>query len=603
MSSVDDIAADAPQDEREQLLYRMRHSAAHVMASAVRQIFPDVKIAIGPPVENGFYYDMQLPRALTQDDLREIERRMAEYVKMDAPFVRNEITREQALEQFADQPFKVEIARELPEGATISTYTHADFTDLCRGPHVESTGKIGAYKLTTTSGAYWRGNEKNPMLTRLYGTAWPTQAELDTYLHNLEEAAKRDHRKLGRELDLFSVHEDYGPGMIYWHPKGATIRMEVENFWKREHIKRGYQIVYTPHVVNEQVYVRSGHLGSYDAMYSPMQIDEQNYYVKPMNCPGHMAIYNSNQHSYRELPLRIAELGTVYRYERSGVLHGMLRVRGFTQDDAHLFMRPDQLNDELDKVLELTDFMMKTFGYTFNAFLSTRPEKSIGNDEVWANATESLRQALVRNNIPYKVDEGGGAFYGPKIDINLLDSLGRGWQGPTIQVDFNQPDRFDVEYVGEDGGRHRAVMIHRTVLGSMERFVGGLIEHYAGKFPVWLAPVQVKLIPIADRHIEYASSVAEQMRAHDIRVEVDGRAERMNAKLRDAQLQKIPFMLIIGDKEIEANAAAVRLQTGEDLKAQPVDDIIASVLNHVATRSLSLDFAAGVKGELKAPTA
>ncbi len=575
-------------------LERIRHSAAHVMAEVVLELFPGAKLAIGPAIEEGFYYDFDLPRSLTPDDLAAIEVRMRNSIAANRPFVRREISREEARAIFAGQPYKLEIVEEIPEGEAISTYQHGSFVDLCAGPHLDSTGQIGPFKLLNVAGAYWRGDEKRPMLQRIYGTAWNSQEELDRYLWRLEEIAKRDHRKLGRELDLFSVHEEIGAGLIHWHPKGTIIRNAVEDFWKAEHIKRGYQLVCTPHIASEAIYRRSGHLEMYsDLMYGAMDIDGALYRLKPMNCPGHILIYKTRTRSYRDLPIRYAELGTVYRYERSGVLHGMLRVRGFTQDDAHLFCRPDQLEEELIGVIDLAEFMMRTFGYgEYDIELSVRdPEnksKYIGDDEVWDKAESALVAALRSKDLPYKRVEGEAKFYGPSIDIKVKDALGRGWQGPTIQCDFNQPNRFDINYVGEDGQEHRVVMIHRTVLGAMERFIGGLIEHYVGAFPIWLAPVQAVVIPIADRHLDYARQVERRLKEAGLRVQVDDRSERMNLKIRDAQLQKIPYMLVVGDKEAISGAVAVRLRSEENLGAQPLSEFIAMAREAVEAKRISL---------------
>ena len=583
-----DISVD-PENTREYELARMRHSAAHLMAEAVQEIFPDAKFGIGPAIENGFYYDFDLPRPLTPDDLSDIEARMKKHRKANEKFERREISREEALDIFGDNPYKVEIINELPEDATISTYQQGDFLDLCKGPHVESTKNIGPFKLQSVAGAYWRGDEHRPMLQRIYGTAWPTKEELNEYLEKLEEAQKRDHRRLGKELDLFSVSEEIGPGLILWHPNGAMVRYLVEQFEQEEQIRRGYDLVYTPHIASERIYQISGHLQTYgENMYSPMSIEEVDYYLKPMNCPGHIMIYKGQVHSYRELPVRYAELGTVYRYERSGTLHGMLRVRGFTQDDAHIFCTHDQVVDEVGGVIDLALHMADIFGYGFEVYLGTRPDKAIGSEEVWEEATNKLKDALGQRGLDYIVDEGEGAFYGPKIDIKWLDALGRAWTGPTIQVDFNLPERFDVNYIAEDGERHRAAMIHRTLLGSMERFVGGLVEHYAGAFPAWLAPKQAVIIPITDKQVDYADEVAAALKDAGIRVEVDRSRDRMQAKIRNAQLQKIPYMLVIGGREAEAGAVAVRLRSGEDLGAMPVEDFLKLIQPVIATKSLDL---------------
>lgn len=583
-----DIAVD-PEDKEAFELARMRHSAAHLMAEAVQQVFPDAKFGIGPAIDNGFYYDFDLPRPLTPEDLKDIEKRMLKLRNKNAKFERTEISREEAMEIFKDNPYKLELIANFPDDETITTYQQGEFLDLCRGPHVVSTKEIGPFKLQSVAGAYWRGDENRPMLQRIYGTAWNTKEELNDYLEKLEEAAKRDHRKLGRDLDLFSVNEDVGPGLILWHPKGAMIRYLVEKFEQEEQLRRGYDLVYTPHIASERIYKKSGHLETYaENMYSPMSIEEQDYYLKPMNCPGHIMIYNNSLHSYRELPIRLAELGTVYRYERSGTLHGMLRVRGFTQDDSHIFCTHDQVADEVVGVIELAQYMADIFGYGYEAYLCTRPEKAIGEQEIWDEATETLREALERTGVNYKMDHGEGAFYGPKIDIKWLDALGREWTGPTIQVDFNLPERFDVNYIGEDGSEHRAAMIHRTLLGSMERFVGGLVEHYAGAFPAWLAPVQASIIPITDDQVEFAEQVEKRLKDAGIRAEVSSGSGRMQAKIRQAQLQKIPYMLVIGGREAEADSVAVRLRTGEDLGAKTVQEFLDMVNPVIETMSLDL---------------
>jgi threonyl-tRNA synthetase len=583
-----DIAV-ATSDARDYELARMRHSTAHLMAEAVQEIFPDARFGIGPAIDTGFYYDFDLPRSLTPEDLAEIERRMRANQAKGEPFQREVVSREDALRIFGDNPYKVELIEGLPPDEIITTYQQGHFLDLCRGPHVPSTAEIGPFKLLSIAGAYWRGDEKRPMLQRIYGTAFPTQDELDAHLQRLEEAQRRDHRRLGKDLDLYSVNEEIGPGLILWHPKGAMIRYLIEQFEQREQIARGYQLVYTPHIASEKIYKTSGHLETYrENMYSPMSIEEVDYYLKPMNCPGHIMIYKSRVHSYRDLPVRLAELGTVYRYERSGTLHGMLRVRGFTQDDAHIFCTPEQVVDEVRGVIDLAIHMARVFGYDFQAYLATKPEKSVGSDEVWQRATDELKRALETRGLSYKIDEGGGAFYGPKIDIKWVDALGREWTGPTIQVDFNLPERFDVTYIGEDGERHRAVMIHRTLLGSMERFVGGLVEHYGGAFPVWLAPVQAKVIPIANDQAPFARDVAQRFADAGVRVEVDDSRDRMQAKIRNAQLAKIPYMLVVGKREVEANALAVRLRDGRDLGPMPIDQVQAMILGQVASLSLSL---------------
>ncbi len=581
--------AFAPESGRDYELARMRHSCAHLMAEAVQEVFPDARFAIGPAIEHGFYYDFDLPRPLTPDDLSEIEARMRANQAKAEPFVRDVLSREEALRVFGTNPYKVELIQGFPTDEEISTYQQGHFLDLCRGPHVGSTADIGPFKLQSIAGAYWRGDEKRPMLQRIYGTAWPTQEELDAYLERLEEAQRRDHRRLGRELDLFSVNEEIGPGLILWHPKGAMVRYLVEQFEQKEQLARGYDLVYTPHIASEKIYKTSGHLETYrENMYAPMSIEEVDYYLKPMNCPGHIMIYKSQVHSYRDLPIRLAELGTVYRYERSGTLHGMLRVRGFTQDDSHIFCTPDQMVAEASGVIELAEHMAGVFGYEFKAYLATRPEKAIGDDATWRRAEEGLREALSSRGLPYEIDAGGGAFYGPKIDIKWVDALGREWTGPTIQLDFNLPERFDVNYIGEDGERHRVAMIHRTLLGSMERFVGGLVEHYAGAFPAWLAPVQAMVIPITDKQLDFAGDVERRLTDRGLRVSVDEQPNRMQAKIRNAQLQKVPYMLVVGKREVEADSVAVRLRSGEDLGAMSVDAFLDLVLPVVESKSLSL---------------
>lgn len=567
----------------------LRHSAAHVMAEAVKDIFPDVKFGIGPAIENGFYYDFDLPRPLTPDDLAKITEKMKESIKERKPFVCEEVSREEARRLFQGQPYKLELIEELPEGERITVYRHGDFVDLCRGPHVEDTGKLrhNAFALLNIAGAYWRGDEHNPMLQRIYGTIWPSKEELKAYLDRLEEMERRDHRRLGRELDLFSTHEEAGPGLIYWHPKGARIRVIVEDFWRQRHYAGGYDILYTPHIGRSWLWETSGHLDFYkEGMYSPMTIDEQNYYLKPMNCPFHILIYETQTRSYRDLPLRWAELGTVYRYERSGVLHGLLRVRGFTQDDAHIICTPEQIEDEILGVLRFSLDLWYAFGFhDIKAYLSTRPEKAVGEQARWEQATESLRKALEIEGVPYEVDEGGGAFYGPKIDLKIKDALGREWQMTTIQFDFNEPERFDMTYVGEDGQQHRPYMVHRALLGSLERFFGVLIEQYGGAFPLWLAPVQARIIPIADRHHEFAEQVYARLKAAGLRVELDDSSDRMNAKIRKGQLEKVPYMLVIGDREAESDAVAVRLRTNENLGAMPVEQFIARAKELVESRN------------------
>ena len=557
------------------------------MADVVRRMFPEAKLAIGPSTDDGFYYDFLVAEPFTPEKLEEIERRMAEVVAEDLAFEYSEYSKEDALALNADEAFKTELIEEIAEGEPISTYRHGDFEDLCAGPHVESTGKIPAFKLLNVAGAYWRGDEHRPMLQRIYGTAFETQEALDRYLEQLEEAKRRDHRILGRELDLFSIHDETGPGLIIWHPKGARVRGVMEDYWKREHYRAGYDLVYTPHIGRSKLWETSGHLEFFkDNMFPAMDMDGQDYYLKPMNCPFHIMYYGTALRSYRDLPMRIGELGSVYRYERGGVLHGLLRVRGMTQDDAHVFCRPDQVVSEVNGILDLTFSLLSSFGFDdFEIMLSTRPEKAVGETERWELATESLRQTMEERGLRYGVDEGGGAFYGPKIDIHIKDAIGRMWQCTTIQFDFNLPQRFGLAFIGEDGKEQQPYMLHRALLGSMERFMGVLIEHYGGAFPTWLAPVQVLVIPIADRHVPYAKQVETQLDAADLRASTDGRSERMNAKIREAQLQKVPYMLVVGDREAESGEASVRLRSGDDLGAMPVDDIVARIRKEVEARS------------------
>ena len=572
--------------ELAELRTRIRHSASHVMADVVTKMFPEARLAIGPPTQDGFYYDFLVPEPFTQEQLDEIERRMKEVIARDLPFEYSEYTRDVARSMNEHEPLKLEIIDDIPEGEAISTYRHGDFEDLCAGPHVDSSGKIPAFKLLNVAGAYWRGDEKRPMLQRIYGTAFESQEALDEHLHRLEEARLRDHRVLGRELDLFSVHEETGPGLIIWHPKGARIRGIIEDFWKQEHYKAGYDLVYTPHIGRSTLWETSGHLDFYkENMYANMDMDGQDYYLKPMNCPFHIMYYKTDLHSYRDLPMRIGELGTVYRYERSGVLHGLLRVRGMTQDDAHIFCRPDQVEEEINSVLDLTFHFLRSFGFDeYQVMLSTRPEKAVGEPDRWELATESLRRTLDARKLQYELDEGGGAFYGPKIDVHIQDAIGRLWQCPTVQFDFNLPQRFGLTYIGEDGQEHQPYMIHRVLLGALERFMGVLIEHYGGAFPTWLAPVQAMVVSIADRHAPYAKQVEARLAQAGIRAHADTRNERMNAKIREAQLQKVPYMLIVGDREAESDAAAVRLRSGEDLGALPVDDIVARIVGETERR-------------------
>ncbi|MFU8796671.1 MAG: threonine--tRNA ligase [Dehalococcoidia bacterium] len=573
-------------EERGELAERMNHSAAHIMAEAVQELFSEARFGIGPAIKNGFYYDFELSRPLTPDDLPLIEGRMREIIAQDEPFVLREMDKDEAKRLFASQPYKLELIDEIPD-ASVTVYRQGSFADLCRGPHLDRTGQVKEFKLTHIAGAYWRGDEKQPMLQRIYGVAFGSRDELDEYLWRQAEAAKRDHRKLGKELDLFSTHEEIGPGLVCWHPKGAVIRQVIEDFWRAEHHRRGYDIVYTPHIAKLDLWKTSGHWEFYrDYLYSPIEIEGHQYMLRPMNCLGHILIYKSELRSYRNLPIRYAELGTVYRYERTGVLYGLARVRGFTQDDAHIFCRPDQVEEELVGVLNLVQFMMSSFGFEeYDVFLSTRPDRYAGTAPMWEEATESLRRALERLELPYDVDPGEGVFYGPKIDVKLKDVLGHEWQGPTIQVDFNLPQRFDVCYIGEDGSEHTAVMIHRVVLGAMERLLACLTEHYGGAFPVWLSPVQAVIIPIADRHVVYAHEIESDLRNEGIRVRVDDRPQRMNMKIRDAQLEKVPYMLVVGDKEMASSSASVRLRSGEDLGLEKVDEVKSRIALAVEEKS------------------
>ena len=573
-------------------LERIRHSTSHVMAQAVLEKFPGTKLAIGPAIEDGFYYDFDLPRPVTPEDLAEIEARMKEIIRGRHEFVRRQVSREQAREVFSDQPYKLELIDELPEGEPISLYSHDTFTDLCRGPHVEDTGEIkaNAVKLMSVAGAYWRGDEKNPMLQRIYGTVWRDRVELDAYLKRLAEIEARDHRKLIRELDLVSFHEQVGAGLALWHPKGGRMRVTIEDYWRKLHYEGGYDIVFTPHIGRANLWETSGHLDFYrDSMYAPMDIEGQEYYIKPMNCPFQIMIYKSQTRSYRDLPLRWAELGTVYRYERSGTLHGLLRVRGFTQDDAHVICTPEQIDDEILRVLDFSLNLLRGFGFEqFRFDLSVRdpetPEKYAGDDAMWVQAEASLRKALEARDLPYQRMEGEAVFYGPKIDIQIEDALSRTWQCTTIQFDFNLPGRFDMTYVGEDGEEHRPYVVHRALLGSLERFFALLVEHYAGAFPVWLMPVQAMLIPIADRHNAYAEQVADQLKRAGIRAEADLSSDRMGAKIRNAQMTKIPYMLVVGDQEVEAGKVNVRLRDESRRGAMSVDEVIGMIQGAVDER-------------------
>ena len=579
-------------DQTQQKLDTIRHSTSHIMAEAVLRMFPDAKIAIGPAIDNGFYYDFDLPRNLTPEDLEDIEKSMREIIRSGASFTREVVSRDEARRRFQGQPYKLELLDAIPENEEVSIYTQGVFTDLCRGPHVESAKEIdpGSFKLLSIAGAYWRGDEKNKMLQRIYGTAWLSEADLKQYLDHLAEIERRDHRKVGRELDLYSIHEDAGPGLIYWHPKGGRIRQAVEDYWRTQHRRNGYEILYTPHIGRSWLWQTSGHLGFYkDNMYAPMEIDEQNYYLKPMNCPFHIMIYKSKTRSYRDLPLRWAELGTVYRYERSGVLHGLLRVRGFTQDDAHIFCSPDQIESEILEVLRFSLRIWKDFGFTnIKAYLATKPkgDGSVGDDASWEKALLSLRKALETEGLEYEVDEGGGAFYGPKIDLKIKDALGREWQMTTIQFDFNMSSRFEMKFVDQDGKEKQPFMVHRALLGSLERFFGVLVEHYGGAFPVWLAPVQAVVVPVAPAFADYAASVARALTAEEFRVEADLSDSRMNAKIRSAQADKVPYMLVVGGNEKDAGAVSVRTRSGEQMNNMPVEEFKKFLREKIASKAV-----------------
>jgi threonyl-tRNA synthetase len=547
----------------------MRHSAAHVMAAAVCRLFENVQLDIGPATDTGFYYDFDLPHRLAPEDFARIEEEMRKIIAENHPFERFEVSRKEAESMIRErgQKYKLERLAEIPPGETISFYRSGDFIDLCRGPHLKSTGEIKAFKLLSVAGSYFHGIETNPMLQRLYGTAFETQAELDAYVKQVEEARMRDHRKLGRELDLFSTSEAVGPGLILWHPKGARIRYLIEDYWRRQHLAAGYDLVYTPHIGRSGLWETSGHLHFYrESMYAPMQIDDVEYFIKPMNCPFHVQIYKSQKRSYRDLPLRWAELGTVYRYEKAGVLAGLFRVRGFTQDDAHIFCTPEQIEDEIREVMRFSVRIIRTFGLNeLSAYLSTRPEKAVGEESRWQQATGSLEMALKSEGIPYKVDAGGGAFYGPKIDMRARDAIGREWQLSTIQFDFNLPERFDMTYIGADGREHRPYMVHRALLGSIERFFGILVEHYGGGFPLWLAPEQARVLPLTEKQLAGARAIAEKLVQAGFRATVDDRSDKLGAKIRSAQLEKIPYMLIVGPKELDGGTVSVRSRSAGDL--------------------------------------
>ncbi|HUW70449.1 MAG TPA: threonine--tRNA ligase [bacterium] len=571
----------------------IRHSLSHVMAEAVVKLYPGTKVAIGPAIDDGFYYDFQLPTPIQPDDLPAIEKEMRRIISANVPFKRVEVSKAQALEMFSEEPFKLELINGLEDG-TITIYEQGAFKDLCRGPHVDSTRDLrpDAFKLRSVAGAYWRGDEKRPMLTRIYAYAFVSKAELEAHLKMLEEAERRDNRKLGKELDLFSTHEEAGPGLIYWHPKGGRFRVELENWWRDEHYKNGYEILFTPHIGKSWLWETSGHLGFYkEGMYSPMKVDEDDYYIKPMNCPFHIMIYNNSVHSYRELPMRWAELGTVYRYERSGTLHGLMRVRGFTQDDAHIICTPEQIGDEIAEVLRFSLFMHKTLGFKdIKAYLATRPagDGAVGEPAMWDTALESLRKAVDKEGLAYEMDEGGGAFYGPKIDLKVKDAIGREWQLTTIQFDFNEPERFDMTYIDSDGQKKRPYMVHRALLGSIERFFGVYLEHTAGAFPIWLAPEQAAVIPVGADFSEYAAQVVAELKKAGLRARGMLSDERMNAKIRDAQGQKVPYMLVVGAKERDEGTVAVRVRDGRQMPAMKVAEFVDMVERLVAARSLEL---------------
>ena len=566
--------------------HTLRHTASHILAQAVKRLWPEAKLAIGPAIDKGFYYDIDMEHTLTPEDLGKIEKEMSRIVKENLPITKSVMSRQEAIEFFKskNEDYKVELIEDLPEDAVISCYAQGDFIDLCAGPHVASTGKVKAFKLQSIAGAYWRGDEKNKMLQRIYGTAFEKKEELDAYLHLLEEAAKRDHRKLGKELGLFVIKEE-GPGFPFFLPKGMALRNELENFWREVHHEFDYEEIRTPIILNKQLWETSGHWFHYrENMYTTI-IDDEEYAIKPMNCPGGILVYQNEMHSYRDLPLRYAELGLVHRHELSGALHGLFRVRAFTQDDAHVFMLPEQMQAELMKVIELFDRIYSQFGLKYHVELSTKPDNAIGDDAIWEAATEALRNAIEAKGIDYVINPGDGAFYGPKLDYHIEDSLGRTWQCGTIQLDMNLPERFNVEYIGEDGQKHRTIMIHRACFGSMERFIGILTEHYAGAFPTWLAPVQVKVLPISEKHVEYANQLAKQMRHDYVRVEVDDRNEKIGYKIRQAQMEKVPYMLVVGDKEMEDNSVNVRKHGGDELGTVPFDEFFNSIKIEIKERN------------------
>ncbi len=569
-----------------------RHTSTHIMAQAVKELFPTAQLTIGPALEDGFYYDFSYDRPFTPEDLEKIEVRAREIIKRNLPIKRSEFSKQQAIEFFRAQgeAYKVELIEGFPDNEPISAYSQGAFVDLCRGPHLPTTGHVGAFKLLNTAGAYWRGDERNPMLQRIYGTSFPTQAELDAHLARLEEIKRRDHRKVGKELDLITIQDEIGPGLVLWHPKGALIRLLIENFWREQHLSNGYDLVYSPHIARLDLWKTSGHVDYYrENMFTPMKVEASEYQLKPMNCPFHIMIYKSHLRSYRDLPIRYGELGTVYRYERTGVLHGLLRVRGFTQDDAHLFCRPDQIESEVSRVLDFTFFILRTCGFTgFEVYLSTKPEKAVGSEERWAQATSALEAALKGRGVAYEIDPGEGVFYGPKIDIKIKDALGRSWQCSTIQVDFNNPERFELGYIGEDGKSHQPIMIHRALMGSIERFFGILIEHFGGAFPTWLAPVQAVVLSITDHQRDYVAGVVAQLKAAGVRAEADLRNEKIGFKIREAEKAKVPFMLVAGDREVQAGTVSVRGRSGSNLGSMSIAGFIQHLRQEIGQQTPDL---------------
>jgi len=584
---VEPLRFDSP-DGRE--VYR--HTSTHIMAQAVKELFPTAQLTIGPALEDSFYYDFAYDRPFTPEDLEKIEARAREIIKRNLPIKRREFSKPQAIEFFRarGEAYKVELIEGFPGNEPISAYSQGAFVDLCRGPHLPTTGHVGAFKLLNTAGAYWRGDERNPMLQRIYGTSFPTQAELDAHLARLEEIKRRDHRKVGKELDLITIQDEIGPGLVLWHPKGALIRLLIENFWREQHLQNGYDLVYSPHVARLDLWKTSGHVDYYrDNMFTPMKVEASEYQLKPMNCPFHIMIYKSHLRSYRDLPIRYGELGTVYRYERTGVLHGLLRVRGFTQDDAHLFCRPDQIEGEVSRVLDFTFFILRTFGFTeFEVYLSTKPEKAVGSEERWAQATSALEAALKGRSVAYEIDPGEGVFYGPKIDIKIKDALGRSWQCSTIQVDFNNPERFELGYIGEDGKSHQPIMIHRALMGSIERFFGILIEHFGGAFPTWLAPVQATVLSITDNQRDYVAGVVAQLKAAGFRAEADLRNEKIGFKIREAEKAKVPFMLVAGDREVQSGTVSVRGRSGSNLGSMSISGFVEHLGQEVRRQTRDL---------------